>query len=390
VVSILACLKAGVGYVPFDPTQPGRRVDRILDAVEGVLAPGTEDRWGDRLVPTTAPEKRPASDPGVPRDPGRIAYVIFTSGSTGRPKGVVVERGHLARSTAARLAWYDRPPGRFLLLSSLAVDSSVAGLYWTLCTGGRLILAPSRAEQDAVTLAERIEASSVNTTLLVPSLWRTLIEEVGPAHLGSLACVVVAGEACPPSLVTRHREALPGTRLVNEYGPSEATVWATAGDLIPEAGDPRITIGRPVPFVRVYLLDPGGRPVPVGAPGEICLGGETIARGYLDATPEEAARFVPDPFREGGRMYRTGDRGRFRDDGRLDFLGRVDDQFKLRGFRIEPGEIEAVLDAFPGVVEAAVVLDAPPLADLDSLVAALVERGGADADALLTRLLDET
>lgn len=403
VVAILACLKAGVGYVPFDPHQPQARLAQILGAVQGVLGPSGEERWGGRLVPTTDLDTGPVSAPPVSRDPGRIAYVIFTSGSTGRPKGVVVERGHLARSTAARLAWYERPPGRFLLLSSLAVDSSVAGVYWTLCTGGCLVLAPARAEQDATALARRIEAESVTTTLLVPSLWATLLQELEPERLGSLECVVVAGEACPPSLVTRHHRALPGVRLVNEYGPSEATVWATAGELVPEPRDtaeagpagqdlvPRVTVGRPVPFVRLYLLDEDDRPVPIGAPGEICLGGDTVARGYLEAESRDRRRFGADPFRRGGRMYRTGDRGRFREDGRLEFLGRVDDQLKIRGYRVEPGEIEGLLDEAPGVVEAAVILNAPPpAADVDTLVAALLERGGPDADALLTRLLDES
>jgi len=180
-------------------------------------------------------------------------------------------------------------------------------------------------------------------------------------------------------------------RLVNEYGPSEATVWATAGDLVPEPEMSGVTIGRPVPFVRVYLLDPEGRPVPPGAPGEICLGGDTVARGYLGPIESSSSRFAPDPFRPGGRMYRTGDRGRFRDDGRLDFRGRVDDQFKVRGYRIEPGEIEGVLDTAPGVLEAAVVLDSPPpVSDPDTLVAALMNQGGADAETLLTRLLESS
>ncbi len=388
VMAILACLKAGRGYVPFDPDQPRRRLDAILERVARVLASAEDERWGGLLLSTSGLEAEPATDPGVPRADDRVAYVVFTSGSTGRPKGVVIERGHLARSTCARLAWYERPPGHFLLLSSLAVDSSVAGLYWTLCTGGCLVLPAPRAEQDAAGLAALVQGASVSTTLLVPGLYRTLLEEIDPARLASLKCVVLAGEACPPSLVTRHHDLLPGARLVNEYGPSEATVWATAGELRPDDG-PGVAIGRPVPFVRVHLLDPEGRPVPTGAPGEICLAGETVARGYLGG--EEVGRFVADPFRPGGRMYRTGDRGRFREDGRLDFLGRLDDQLKVRGFRIEPGEIEGILDGAPGVVEAAVVRHAPgSTPEVDALIQALVDRAGDDAEALLTRLLERT
>lgn len=388
VVAILACLKAGRGYVPFDPEQPRGRLEGILERVARVLAPAEDERWGGLLLSTSALEGEPASPPEVPRDEERVAYVVFTSGSTGRPKGVVIERGHLARSTCARLAWYERPPGHFLLLSSLAVDSAVAGLYWTLGTGGCLILPAARAEQDASGLASLIQEASISTTLLVPGLYRTLLEAIDPSHLASLECVVLAGEACPPSLVDRHHELLPRVRLVNEYGPSEATVWATAGELRPDDG-PVVTIGRPVPFVRVHLLDPDGRPVPVGAPGEICLAGETVARGYLG--DEEGGRFIADPFLPGGRMYRTGDRGRFRRDGRLDFLGRLDDQLKVRGFRIEPGEIEGILDGAPGVAEAAVVRHAPGATpDVDTLVRALVDRAGDDAEALLARLLERT
>ena len=388
VVAILACLKAGRGYVPFDPEQPPARLEGILERVARVLAPAEDGRWGALHLSTSGLEREPPTDPGVPREDDRVAYVVFTSGSTGRPKGVVIERGHLARSTCARLAWYGGSPGRFLLLSSLAVDSSVAGLYGTLCAGGCLVLPAPRAEQDAEGLAALIEEASVSTTLLVPGLYRTLLESIDPARLGSLECVVVAGDACPPSLVARHHELLPGVRLVNEYGPSEATVWATAGELRPDDGSV-VTIGRPVPFTRVHLLDPEGRPVPVGAPGEICLAGDTVARGYLGG--EEAGGFVADPFHPGGRMYRTGDRGRFREDGRLDFLGRLDDQLKVRGFRIEPGEIEGILDGAPGVAEAAVVHRGPrAVPDVDALVRALVDRAGDDAEALLLRLLERT
>ena len=201
-----------------------------------------------------------------------------------------------------------------------------------------------------------------------------------------LRCVIVAGEACAPDVVRLHASRLPDAELHNEYGPSEATVWATAGRLDEEdvaLGGP-VTIGRPVAGTTVYLLDDALRPVPAGSVGEICIGGGAVARGYVGLPDETARRFVTDPFRPGGRLYRTGDRGRFLDDGRIEFLGRADEQIKVRGFRVEPGEIEHALGAHAGVREAAVALVRPPLsADPDALMAALASLPATDADRLL-------
>lgn len=387
VAAVLACLKAGHGHTLVDPNQPDARLTVIVGHVARVLT-GSNDtgRWNRRLSidlsaagPATKPDRTPSS--------GSVAYVTWTSGSTGTPKGVTVERGHLARSTAARLAYYSEPPERFLLLSSLAVDSAVAGFYWTLCTGGCLILPPFRMEQDLDGLTLLIDQARVTTTLLVPSLYRALLEDGDAERLRSLRSVVVAGEPLPESLVTLHYQRLPASRLFNEYGPSEATVWATVAESSDR--DRAVTIGRPVPFVQVYLLDPSGHPVPLGAPGEICLGGETVARGYLDEPKLTAERFVDDPFREGDRMYRTGDLARFLSDGRIEFLGRLDDQIKIRGFRVEPGEIERTLERHPGIVESAVVAEeAMGSREAEALVAELMKRAGPDAERLLTDVLE--
>jgi non-ribosomal peptide synthetase component F len=198
--------------------------------------------------------------------------------------------------------------------------------------------------------------------------------------------VIVAGEECPPDVVRLHHARLPGVALHNEYGPSEATVWATAArlesDLAPASG--RVTIGRPVPGARVYLLDDALRPVPAGSAGEICIGGAGVARGYLGMPEATASRFLSDPFAPGGRLYRTGDRGRFRADGQIDFLGRNDEQIKVRGFRVEPGEIESAITEHPAVREAAVALVRPPLAsDAAALAAALADLSEAEAERML-------
>jgi amino acid adenylation domain-containing protein len=286
--------------------------------------------------------------------------------------------------------YYPEAPRRFLLLSPVSVDSSVAGIYWALATGGTLVLPPPRAEQDVEELARLIDRERVTHTLLVPSLYRAILEHAEAYRLGSLRCVIVAGEECTSDVVRLHQARLPGVALHNEYGPSEATVWATAAELgnVPdESNGARVTIGRPVPGARVFLLDDALRPVPAGSVGEICIGGVGVARGYLAMPDETARRFVADPFVAGARIYRTGDRGRFRADGQIEFLGRGDEQIKVRGFRVEPGEIERALVEHPAIREAAVALIRPPLAaDTDALIAALAELPDDEADRILAEV----
>ena len=386
IAAMLAVLKAGAAYVPMDPDAPATRLAQLSQGVRAVLAPAQfAGRMppGPILVPLDDAQAEPDDSPSAAANARAPAYVIYTSGSTGAPKGVVVERGQLAFSNAARALYYDEPPRSFLLLSSPAVDSSVAGIYWTLCGGGTLVLPPPRAEQDIEALARLIETAGVTHTLLVPSLYATILEHADSNRLASLRCVVVAGEACPAELVRLHRERLPGVALHNEYGPTEATVWATACELTGVLDGP-VTIGRPVPGARIYLLDATRRPVPIGAPGEICIGGAFVARGYLDEPEQTSTRFIPDPFSPGGRLYCTGDRGRFLDDGRIEFLGRGDDQLKIRGFRVEPAEIEHVLREFPRIREAAVALaPTPGASSVQSLTNALLERTDEDVERLL-------
>lgn len=381
--AILGVLHRGLAYSLFDPGQPDGRIESVLAATTRVLDRKDASRWGDRLVAVDGERIDSADTESHPSwSPSDAAYVVWTSGTTGKPKGVVVERGNLACSTAARIAHYGHTPERFLLLSPLSVDSSVAGLYWTLCSGGCLMLTPKGAEQDVETvLAGAAEGST--TTLLVPSLYATLLDEVDPIRLRALSRVIVAGEACTPGLVQRHRDALPGVELHNEYGPSEGTVWATVADLLEEPAG-QASIGRPVPHARVHLLDTTGSPVPIGAPGEIHLGGDMVARGYLDDPDLTAERFVPDPTLPGGRLYRTGDRGRYLPDGRLDFLGRYDEQIKIRGYRVEVGEIERTLESHPAVSTAAVTYaPASPPEDVDALTSALLALSEEEADRML-------
>jgi len=362
VVALLAVLRAGGAYLPLDPDYPAERLAFMVEdsgaslLLTGGGLPGLGESAGipavvlDGSVPGSVEDGRAA--PAHP-DPDDLAYVIYTSGSTGRPKGVMVTHGNLRHSTAARLRYYGGAPGGFLLLSSFAFDSSVAGVFGTLCAGGRLVLPTGSRQADGLRFGELAARHGVTHLLCVPSLYSALLEE----RAEGLEGVIVAGEACHPDLVASHFAERPGTRLWNEYGPTEATVWSTVQELLPGTIGSRVPIGRPIDGASVHLLDARGRRVPPGVTGEVFLGGPGVTRGYAGRPGLTAERFVPDPFdpHGGGRLYRTGDLARWSASAELVFLGRVDHQVKVRGFRIELGEIEAALREHRAVQEAAAV-----------------------------------
>jgi amino acid adenylation domain-containing protein len=354
---------AGAAYVPMDPSYPdARNRDVLADAdVAAVVTTSALRRrlpagpWRSIAVDALEHDAaRSAELPGL--SSGSLAYILYTSGSTGRPKGVVVTHENLRLSTRARTQFYGVPPGRFLLLPSLAFDSSVAGLFWTLATGGTLVVPTGDEAGDVRRLARLVAEQGVTSLLCVPSLYAELLG-AGADRLQGLETVIVAGEMCPSRLAEDHFTALPHVRLFNEYGPTEATVWATVHEVTAADASRPVSIGRPIPGVRVEVLDPLGRRVPAGIPGYGWIAGPTVADGYWrrgDLTDERfgAASQGSDPAE---RRYRTGDRMAWTEDGRLLFLGRDDEQIKLRGFRIEPGEIEAALLEHPAVDQAAVV-----------------------------------
>jgi amino acid adenylation domain-containing protein len=387
VVGILGILRAGGAYVPLDPNYPAERLRFMrTDAGAGVVLTTRElaarHDVGDVRVEylDDAETDEPLSEPAA-NDEDSLAYIIYTSGSTGTPKGVEVTHANLAHSTIARDVVYGKPPQRFLLLSSFSFDSSVAGIFWTLSGGGALVLPDEGSEADVTALADLIERHQVTHTLGLPSLYQVLLEH-GAARLGSLRTVIVAGEACRPELVAAHQAALPRASLYNEYGPTEGTVWSTVFDCGEYVGGP-VPIGRPLPNTPAYVLDERRRLLPMGAVGELCIGGPGVARGYRNHPDVTAARFVPDTIGSlpGARLYRTGDRVRYRPDGTLEFLGRVDHQVKVRGHRIELEEIESRLAAAPGVRETAVVAreDTPGDQRLVAYVAPGVDAPAADA-----------
>ncbi len=378
-VGMLAAWKAGGAYVPLDPSHPEDRLRWMLDdagvrlllvrAADPDPVPGFA---GERLaLDAELPEATGAPEGGAA--PENLAYVIYTSGSTGRPKGVQVEH----RSVAALLGWLRgqvRPEERASVLASTSItfDVSVAEIFDTLCWGGKLVLVKNALELAAVPPEEE-----VSLAYMVPSAAAELLR-MG-AIPPSLRALNLAGEALPAPLAAALYEA--GVeRVVNVYGPTEDTVYGTCG--VVERGAERVTIGRPISNARTYVLDASLRPVPVGVAGELFLAGKGVVRGYLGRPDLTAERFLPDPFgvEPGGRAYRTGDRVRWLPDGTVEYLGRIDHQVKVRGFRIEPGEIEAVLEDHPGVREAVVVVRDVAPGDR-RLVAYLVPAEGAGTSA---------
>lgn len=343
VVAILGTLKAGAAYLPIDPTYPPDRqafmvedsgVTVTLRASDVDLAGGSRSR---RAV-----------------HPDQSAYVIYTSGSTGRPKGVTVSHANAVASVRARLREYGTSKTT-LLVPSFSFDSSVAVIFGALLSGGRLLICPEGMLTDVEALTLLIADEQVSAMLLVPGLYAAVLNNARHERLSSLRTVIVAGEAVPLGLPAIHRTLTPQARLYNEYGPTEASVWSTVARL----GDSdELPIGSPIPNAQVHLLDERLQRVPIGAAGEIYIGGAGVARGYRGRPSTTATRFVADPFGPpGGRLYRTGDLARWRHDGQLDFLGRVDQQVKIRGFRVELGEVEAALTRLDGVAEAAVAAD---------------------------------
>ena len=360
VLAILAIWKAGGAYVPLDPDYPADRLAFMLaDAAPAVLI--TQGSLRSRIpadVPTVVcidndaaqiAENSQASLPNATQ-PFDLAYVIYTSGSTGRPKGVAVEAHNLTHLCVAQgEAFGLTASSRVLQFASLCFDASVSEITTTLAAGGALYLLPPGPPVLGNELGEVLRTHRIDVVTLPPSI----LPHVPRTSCQALHTLIVAGEACAADLVDRWAVA---RRMINAYGPTETTVCATLGDCRPGAGTP--SIGAALPGVTLRVLDSSGNRVPIGVPGELYVGGAGVSRGYLNRPELTADRFVPDPDHDPtqptARLYRTGDLVRMRSDGQLDFLGRLDQQLKVNGFRIEPGEVEAVLREHPRVGNAAV------------------------------------
>ncbi|MCP4659006.1 MAG: amino acid adenylation domain-containing protein, partial [bacterium] len=366
---MLGILKAGGVYLPLDPGSPRERLAFMLeDSGAGVLVTaggaGRDLPAGGRpVIAVEETTEAVAGDlPGRWVSPEQGAYVIYTSGSTGRPKGVLVSHRSLA-SYAVRAAEVYRigPADRVLQFASMSFDASAEEIYPTLFRGAALVL---RGEQPASVdeFLHACRAERISVLNLPTAFWHTLTAAAAPSRAWPecVRLVIIGGEeARAEALRSWQRWVPPQVQLVNTYGPTEATIvatrWQAGPPAAPEEELGRVPIGRPVAGARAYVLDRRREPVPSGVPGELCLGGDGLARGYLNRPALTAERFVSNPFAAAGeRLYATGDRVCWREDGRLEFLGRIDHQVKIRGFRVEPGEIEALLRRHPGVREATV------------------------------------
>jgi len=389
--AILAVLRAGGAFVPLDLRHPPERLRALLEdcgaplvladspssrATEGSVAIQGQEGHGPGLLRFARNDGGEAGTealaflpPGarllrlddegptapLPPLPGpeALGYLIYTSGSTGQPKGVAVEQGGAVQLARAQIADFAvGPESRVLQFASLAFDAAVSEIFTALLSGACLCLAPRRALLPGPDLLASLRARRISVVTLPPSA----LAVMAPEGLPALATLASAGEACPAEVARRWA---PGRRFLNAYGPTEVTVCAAEAVIDPEAeGAP--PIGRPLPGKRTYVLDRHGEAAAPGQPGELYVGGCGLARGYLGRPAETAERFVPDPFSgtPGARLFRSGDRVRRRSDGALEYLGRIDRQVKLRGHRVEPEEIEAVLRRHPAVAEAAVSLRA--------------------------------
>ena len=371
VVGLVAVLKAGAAYVPLDPDYPPDRLSYMLEssqvkvlliqqrlrqqlpAFSGQVLELDGDEERSRIV------EQKAINLNIALEPENLAYLIYTSGSTGRPKGAMNTHGGLLN----RLLWmqeeYRLEPGDVVLQKTpFSFDVSVWEFFWPLMEGAKLVVARPGGHQDPSYLATLINEQKITTLHFVPSMLAVFLDEERPKQCKSLRQVMCSGEALPPELARRCLASMPWAELHNLYGPTEAAIDVTYWKCLAEDTRASVPIGKPIANMRVLVVDKGMEPVAAGVPGELCLGGVGLARGYWGRGDLTAERFVPDWLsgRAGERLYRTGDLVRWLADGNLEYLGRIDQQVKIRGQRIELGEIEAALEAHEAVKQAVVIV----------------------------------
>jgi amino acid adenylation domain-containing protein len=397
IVGCLSILKAGGAYVPLDPTYPQERLNFMLEDAQipillthSALAPLFEnfekscldkteithlpyqksresdspllvgEGQGERLTEqylsvvcldkeADAITQQSKENPISSVTPKNLAYVIYTSGSTGKPKGVLVQHQGLCNLSEAQIQTFNLSPwNRILQFASVSFDASIFEIVMALSTGATLYLAKKESLLAGTALIQLLRDKAITHVTLPPSLLAVL----PPQELPALRTIISAGEACSTDIVKRWAS---GRRFFNAYGPTEATVWSTVAEL--SDGSEKLSIGRPIANTQVYILDSYLQPVPIGIPGELYIGGDGLARGYLNQPELTTQKFIPNPFslKPETRLYKTGDLARYRPDGNIEFLGRIDEQVKIRGFRIELGEIETVLNQHPDVKEAVVI-----------------------------------
>ena len=359
-VGLLAILKAGGAYVPMDPSYPAQRIALMIEDSEAQVILVTEStrsclgKSANRVVSIDRDAEAIAGNDSHPLTSAatgqNLAYVIYTSGSTGKPKGVMIEHHNVVNFFTGMDRAIGADPGIWLAVTSISFDISVLEVFWTLTRGFQVII---HGDESTQTIPDEIRKYGVTHMQATPSLARMIaVDPNGLASLGRLKKLFLGGEALPASLVRQLRQAFHG-EMYNMYGPTETTIWSTTFPII--GGSEIISIGKPIANTQVYVLDSGLSPVAAGEVGDLYIGGDGVVRGYWRRPDLTTERFLSDPFRPGNRIYRTGDIARFQPDGNLEFLGRADFQVKLRGFRIEIGEIEAAIENQAGVAQAVVV-----------------------------------
>ncbi|WP_433400531.1 amino acid adenylation domain-containing protein [Streptomyces sp. CA-146814] len=393
-VAIYAALKAGGAYLPVDPTLPRERVDYILGHSRTTLVVTTEETRdvvaGHEVLDISAGDtESDGGDLEPVSGPGNLAYVIYTSGSTGKPKGVMVEH----RAIVNRLWWMQRayPLGGddvILHKTPFTFDVSVWEIFWWSFAGAAVATLPNGDEKNPERIAERIATAGVTTLHFVPPMLHAFLQYLratgSAAQLATVRRVFASGEALAVAHAELFQETL-NADLVNLYGPTEAAVdvtWQPCTTVDPTRSIP---IGRPIDNIRLYIRTTAGAQAPIGTPGELCIAGVGLARGYLNAPELTDERFVPNPFEPSGRIYRTGDLARWLPNGTIEYLGRIDSQVKVRGYRIELGEIEHVAGSCPGVADCAVTAVEDAGGDR-SLAAYVVAGDGFNAETLRTYL----
>jgi len=387
VVGLLGILKAGGAYVPLDPDYPPERLAFMLsDAQVPVLL--TQARLVEKLRSHPAQiicldrdweaiATQQRSNPLSNVKPDNLAYVIYTSGSTGKPKGAM----NTHKGLSNRLFWMQSvyqltSDDRVLQKTPFSFDVSVWEFFWTLLNGARLVIAQPGGHQDSAYLVKLIASQQIAIAHFVPSMLRVFLEAEGLEACNCLRHVICSGEALPLELQQRFFARL-NAKLHNLYGPTEAAIDVTAWTCQPHSDLPFVPIGRPIANTQIYILDSEGQPVPVGVPGELHIGGVGLARGYLNRPELTDEKFIPHPFEKSkeSRLYKTGDLVRYRADGNIEFLGRIDHQVKIRGFRIELGEIEALLSQHP-IIRETVVLAREEESGSGRLIAYIVPHSG--------------
>jgi iturin family lipopeptide synthetase B len=359
IIGLLAILKAGGAYLPIDPGYPKERIEYMLIDSGVQLLLTSNDQASDldfdgQVLRINADDYagEDTTNPGPNCTSTNCAYMIYTSGSTGKPKGVVVENHSIINTLFWRKNEYQfGPEDTVLQLPSYSFDSSVEDIFTPLISGSTLVMLRNENPLDIDYLNRTITYNRVSHFLIVPNLYRALLEEI-PETLKSMKKITVAGDNFTEALVKMHFERLDGVRLFNEYGPTENSVCSTVYEF--SAQRTKVTIGKPITGVNCYILDKSLQPAPIGVPGQLYVAGAGLARGYFGRSQSTAQKFSQNPFEPGKRIYETGDLARWMEDGNIEFLGRADNQIKIRGFRIELGEIENSLAKHPDVKEGVV------------------------------------